>query len=216
VDNISSYHAKQDVVVEGSRPTKSTLLLAGLAIRYTTLMDGSRQITAIHVPGDFIDLHSFPLQMMDHSVAALSDCQFATFPHAALEAVLEREPNLTKSLWMLTLLDSAIHREWLVAMGALAAPARTAHLFCELFLRLQVVGLTDRNSYAFPINQNDLADVLGLSSVHINRTLQHLRAEGLIEFQHGRVTILDWARLTATAQFDTRYLHLREDELDPA
>jgi CRP-like cAMP-binding protein len=117
---------------------------------------------------------------------------------------------------MLTLLDSAIHREWLVAMGALAAPARAAHLFCELFVRLKVVGLTDGNSYAFPISQTDLADVLGLSTVHINRTLQNLRSDGLIEFQHGRVSILDWARLNEIAQFDTRYLHLREDELGHA
>jgi CRP-like cAMP-binding protein len=211
VDATSSYRAKRDVVLEGSRPHQSTLLLTGLAIRYTMLSDGKRQITAIHVPGDFVDLHSYPLEIMDHSVAALTDATFATFPHSALDSIMQQQPALAKTLWMLTLLDSAIHREWLVAMGGLAAPARTAHLFCELYIRLETVGLTSSEGYDFPINQGDLADVLGLSPVHMNRTLQELRAERLIEFQQGRVSILDRKRLEAVAQFDPRYLHLRDD-----
>jgi len=211
-DGTSSHGPKRDVVLEGSRPTKSTLLLSGLAIRYTMLRDGKRQITAIHVPGDFVDLHSYPLEVMDHTVATLTPCTFASFPHASLERIAQASIDLTKTMWMLTLLDAAIHREWLAAMGGLSAPARAAHLFYELFVRLQVVGLAQDRGYDFAINQTDLADVLGLSPVHMNRTLQELRAEDLIEFEHGRITIVDWERLVDLAQFDAKYLHLRGDE----
>jgi CRP-like cAMP-binding protein len=202
----------KDVVLEGSRPTRSTLLLSGFAIRYGMLGDGKRQITAIHVPGDFVDLHSYPLEIMDHTVAALSDCRFTMIPHASLERLVQGSIDLGKTLWMLTLLDAAIHREWLAAMGGLSALARTAHLFCELLVRLRVVGLARERAYDFPINQKDLADVLGLSPVHMNRTLQDLRAQKLIEFQHHEVAIFDWSRLCNLAQFDPKYLHLRGDE----
>ena len=211
VDAIPSYGAKQDVVLEGSRPKKSSLLLSGLAMRYTMLFEGKRQITAIHVPGDFVDLHSYPLEVMDHTVATLTDCRFATFPHISLERMVQ-DVDLAKTLWMLTLLDAALHREWLAAMGALAAPARAAHLFCELAVRLAVVGLADEREYQFPINQSDLSDVLGLSAVHTNRTLQELRSRELIEFERGMVRINNWQALRRLAQFDTKYLHLRSDE----
>jgi CRP-like cAMP-binding protein len=211
VETTSSFRARQDVVQEGTRPRNSTLLLTGLSFRYTMLGDGKRQITAIHVPGDFVDLHSYPLEVMDHSVAALTDATFATVPHSALDAIMRGEPALAKTLWMLTLLDGAMHREWLAAMGGLTAPGRTAHLLCELYLRLETVGLAAAGRYAFPISQGDLADVLGLSPVHMNRTLQELRSGGLIEFQQGRVSILAWDDLLALAQFDPRYLHLRDD-----
>jgi CRP-like cAMP-binding protein len=174
------------------------------------LSDGKRQITAIHVPGDFVDLHSYPLEIMDHSVAALTDATFATFPHVALDQIMWSEPALAKTLWMLTLLDGAIHREWLVAMGGLTATPRTAHLFCELYQRLASVGLADQLAYSLPVNQGDLADVLGLSPVHMNRTLQELRAAGVIELQQGRVVILEWERLARLGQFDPKYLHLRD------
>lgn len=210
VDSTLTIAPGRDVVTEGSRPTHSTLLLSGLAIRYKILRDGRRQITAIHLPGDFVDLHGFPLEIMDHNVGALSQCSFAAVPHTALDRIVAEHGLLAKALWMLTLIDGAIHREWLVAMGALAAPARTAHLFWELYLRLSVVGLAQQDGYGFPISQNDLADVLGLSPVHMNRTLQGLRSEGLLEFQYGRVTILDPARVVALAQFDDKYLHLRD------
>ena len=121
---------------ETERPGRSTLVLSGITCRYRNLENGKRQITAIHVPGDFVDLHSFLIKQMDHSVGTLSPCIVAYAPHEGLERITERLPHLARLLWLLTLIDASIHRQWLVTMGAYPALNRTAHLLCELFTRL--------------------------------------------------------------------------------
>jgi CRP-like cAMP-binding protein len=204
--------AKADLVREGDRPVKSTLLLEGFAVRYRVVENGKRQITALHLAGDFVDLQSFPLRLMDHSVGALTDCRIIAAPHSALLNILRTSPRLTLVLWTLTLLDSAVHREWIVAMGAMQAVAHTAHLICEVYLRLQVVGLTKDRSFPFPVTQADLADALGISTVHVNRVLQELRRSEQIRFENGRITILDWDRLAETGQFDDKHLHLGKEQ----
>jgi CRP-like cAMP-binding protein len=200
--------AKSQIVHDGARPEVSTVLITGFAARSKHTENGSRQITALHVPGDFVDLHSFPLKVMDHSVTAVTDCDVATVPHAALTKIVATEPNLTTALWLLTLLDSAIHREWLVSMGAMSAEAHMAHLFCEMFMRLKAVGLTEGGRFLFPVTQQELAAALGLSGVHVNRVLQGLRAQSLIEFDGRQATIIDWNGLVALGQFDPTHLHL--------
>lgn len=199
--------AGKDLIVEGTSPSKSTLLLEGYACRYTILDDGRRQITAIQVPGDFVDLHSLPLELMDHTVATLTDCWFCTAEHRDLKEIVRKDADLALSLWRLTLLDGAMHREWIVAF-AMNAIEHVAHLFCELYVRLYVVGLTDGASFEFPITQNVLAETVGLSAVHVNRTLQDLRANRLIAFDGLRVTILDWKGLREVGKFDPKHLHL--------
>ncbi len=200
--------AGQDLVRERDRPVESILLLEGYAARYTSLSDGSRQITAIHVAGDFVDLQSFLLHTMDHSVGAMSDCAVASVPHEALKAVTDAFPHLTRLLWLNTLIDSAIHRRWLVTMGRLPAAARLAHLICELYRRLEVVGLVRDGGFDLPLTQAELADVLGLSTVHVNRVVQTLRQQGMIAWPGRVLTVLDWDRLQAYAEFDPTYLHL--------
>jgi CRP-like cAMP-binding protein len=200
--------AKSEIVHDGARPNVSTVLITGFAARSKHVENGSRQITAIHVPGDFVDLHSFPLKVMDHSVTAVTDCEVATVPHATLANIVATEPNLTTALWLLTLLDGAIHREWLVSMGATSAEAHMAHLFCEMFMRLKAVELTEGNRFLFPVTQHELAATLGLSGVHVNRVLQSLRGQSLIEFDGRQATILDWPGLVALGQFDPTHLHL--------
>src|ERR1700712_1273887 len=211
VDRTFSVAAKQDIVREGDRPVWSTVLLSGFVTRYRMLPDGGRQITAIHVPGDFIDLQSFPLKLMDHSLGALTDCSLATMPHSALTEITETQPHLTRILWKLSLLDSALHREWLVAMGGMPSVSHLAHLFCEMYLRLKIVGLAGDNSFQFAVNQQELADTLGISAVHVNRVMQELRAEGVIQFDGKVGTILDWNRLVDFGQFDDKHLHLHDD-----
>jgi CRP-like cAMP-binding protein len=208
VVRIKEYGGDEDLVREGDRPTESTLLLEGFAARYKGLADGRRQITAIHVPGDFVDLHSFLLHRMDHGVLALTPCRTGAVPHEILREITERHPHLARLLWLSTLIDGAIHREWLVAMGRRPALGQMAHLFCELFLRLQVVGLTDGNSFRLPLTQAELGDTLGLSTVHVNRVAQELRAAGLIGWREQRVTISDWDGLAAAAEFDPAFLNL--------
>jgi CRP-like cAMP-binding protein len=209
---VEHFPAGSDLVTEGDRPTRSMLVAQGFTTRYRLLGDGTRQITAIHLPGDFVDLHSFLLKTMDHSVGALSACRVVTFPHVKLRAITERFPHLTRMLWLMTLLDSAIHREWIVAMGRRSALEQMAHLLCEIFTRLAVIGLGDRDGeLTLPINQAELGDTLGLSTVHVNRTLQQLRAERLISWQGQAVRVLDWDRLARIAGFDATYLHLDVD-----
>jgi len=206
---VETFAAGADLVREGDRPDRSMLVSQGFTTRYRLLADGTRQITAIHVPGDFVDLHSFLLKTMDHSVGALSPCRVVTFPHANLRLITERFPHLARLLWLMTLLDGAIHREWIVAMGRRSALEQMAHLLCEIFTRLSVVGLGDRHrELILPINQTELGDALGLSTVHVNRTLQQLRADGLITWQGQAVRIHDWDRLAEIAGFDPAYLHL--------
>lgn len=201
-------NAGDDIVRDGERPRHSTLVVSGVAARYKVLKAGDRQITALHLAGDFVDLHSFLLKEMDHGVTAISQCRVATVPHDTLAELSISQPHLTRLFWLLTLLDGALHREWLVAMGRRSALGQLAHLICELKIRLSVAFAEDDMSFVMPITQVDLGDILGLSSVHVNRVLQELRAGELISWKGTNVTIINWQELQRLAEFDNRYLHL--------
>jgi CRP-like cAMP-binding protein len=205
------YAAGADLVREGDRTDHSTLVVSGFTTRYRVLSDGQRQITAIHIPGDFVDLHSLLLKEMDHSVGALTACRVVTFPHRSLVEITEQFPHLTRLLWLLTLLDGSIHREWLVAMGRRSARQQLAHLMCEFCARLDVIGEVSDLTFRLPITQVELGDVLGLSTVHVNRVLQELRGEKLFIWHGQEIHILDWPRLQEVAEFDPRYLHLNRE-----
>ncbi len=195
-------------MVEGERPNASTLVLSGIAARYKVLEDGKRQITALHVAGDFVDLHAFPLKTMDHSVVALSPCHVAYADHADIRALSETRPHLTRMLWLSTVIDGAIHREWIVAMGRRSKKAHLAHLICELYVRLSVVRLVTDQSFHFPLSQSVVADALGLSVVHVNKTLQKLRNEKVVTWTDRTIKVLNWEKLSEIAEFDPGYLHL--------
>lgn len=205
-----TFEAGEDLIRQGDRPTSSTLVVQGMTGRYSTVEDGGRQITGLHVAGDFVDLHSFPLQLMDHSVTAISFCEVVTFPHRHLLEITKGYPHLTRMLWLLTLIDGSIHRQWMVTKGRLTADEQMAHLFCEQFVRCQLAGLASNQRYPFPLTQTQLGDALGLSIVHTNRTLQRLRRTGALEWQNGVVHILDWPLLKELGQFDPTYLHVEK------
>ena len=205
------FGADQDIVCEHDRPSYSTLILEGWAARCTILDDGRRQITALHIPGDFVDLHSFLLKVMDHGVVALTPCKAAAVDHKILQEITLDHPHLARLLWLSTLIDAAILRQWLIGAGQRSALEQMAHLFCELFTRLQVIGRTRGNSFPIPVTQAELGDALGLSAVHTNRTLQALRRQELIEWNGGMVTIPDRERLTRFAEFDPTYLNLETE-----
>jgi CRP-like cAMP-binding protein len=211
VARVREVGADEDIVREGARPSESSLLTEGFAARYRIMANGRRQITAIHVAGDFVDLHSFLLKTMDHGVLALSRCRVAAVPHATIQKITEEHPHLSRLLWLSTLIDGAIHREWLTAMGRRSAAGHMAHLICELFLRLQTVGLAKGDTFQLPITQVELGDTLGLSTVHVNRVLQELRGERLIRWQGNAVTILDWERLKEVAEFTPTYLNIEHE-----
>ncbi|WP_426022481.1 Crp/Fnr family transcriptional regulator [Brevundimonas sp. PWP3-1b1] len=203
--------AGSDIVREHSRPLHSTLLISGFSARYSTLEDGARQITEINVSGDFIDLHSLLMKQMDHGVVALTECVIAEAPHSGLIDITERHPHLTRLLWLDTIIDAAVHRQWLVAMGRRSGLGHLAHLVCELYLRLQAVGQTGDMTFNLPLTQAVLGDALGLSTVHVSRLISELRGEGVINWSNGQIDILDWRRLAEIAEFDPTYLRLQSD-----
>jgi CRP-like cAMP-binding protein len=198
---------REDIVREGDCPTGSSLILEGYAYRYNHLGDGSRQISAFHIPGDFCDLHSFLLKKMDDGVASVTRCKVAIVPHKTLREITRHYPYLTRVLWMTTLVDAAVHREWMTILGRMDARERVAHHLCELYARHEYAGLARDHSYDLPMTQAEMADAFGLSGVHTNRILQELRGEGLISLAGKRLTILDWDRLCREAQFNADYLH---------
>jgi CRP-like cAMP-binding protein len=201
--------APDKTVVRAGEPLKvSLLLLDGLFCRYKDLRDGSRQISELHVPGDFADLHSFTLKRLDHSILTLTRCKIAVAPHERILAAITEHPHLARVFWLTTNMDAALHREWVLSLGRRTALSRTAHLLCELQERLAVVGLADETGYALNLTQTDLAECLGLTAVHVNRTLKELRERGLVEFRNRRVTIRDLPGLRRVAEFDPGYLYL--------
>lgn len=210
VERIEHAPAGHVLVAVGDPLDQSILLLDGLVARYKDLTDGQRQITELHVPGDFLDLHGFLLKRLEHHVGALTPIRYATVPHVRLKGITEREPHLARLLWLSTLIDSAIQRERILSIGRRDAVGRIAHLVCELYVRLEVVGLTQGRGFAMPITQLDLADATGLTPVHVNRMLRQLREEGVMTFRSGNVEIHDPERLEQIAEFDRSYLFLEQ------
>jgi CRP-like cAMP-binding protein len=206
VVRVTNFERGATIAKEGSVPQESCLILEGFVARSKVLADGTRQIMAFHIPGDFCDLHSFVLPKMDHDLEALTKCRIGKVPHARIEEITNNFPNLTRALWWDLAIDAAIHREWMISMGRRSAYEQIAHLLCEMLLRLRIIGLADGNSYEFPLTQQELGDAFGLSTVHVNRTLQALRRGNLIVFQGKRISIPDVEALKEAAAFDPSYL----------
>lgn len=208
ISDVREVRADLTFISRGAELNHSTLLVSGWMARVKQLADGQRQISELHIAGDFVDLHSFTLKRLDHDVITLTPCRAAVVPHDNLRDITERYPHLTRVYWFSTNLDAAIYREWAVSLGRRSALQRMAHLFCEMLVRLEVAGLTDGLSYEFPLTQHELSECLGLTGVHVNRTLQELRRRDLIELEARRVTILDIDALRTVAEFDDAYLYL--------
>lgn len=207
--------ARTELISEGDRPTCVYAVLDGWAARYTTLEDGRRQISAFLLPGDLFDLSLYLLREMDHSVGAITPLTVAEIPKAEFEALTERHGRVTRALMWHQLVLMAIEREWVTNVGLRSAYERLAHLFCEVFLRLEAVGMTDGDGCDFPPTQHDLADATGMTTVHVNRTLQQLRADGLLSLERKRLTIPDLTALKQASLFNPNYLHLgRSDEAE--
>jgi CRP-like cAMP-binding protein len=207
VVDVAQHGPREDLIRQGDRPGRVHLLVEGWAARYKLLPGGERQIMAYLIPGDLCDVHVALLQQMDHSIGTLSRCKVAYMQDKALTRIIEEQPRLAKALWWSALVDEAITREWLVTMGRRQADKRIGHLLCEMLLRCKAVGLTADDSFELPLTQEELGDTLGLSHVHLNRTLQKLRSDGFIGSNGRRMVINDLDALMAFADFDPIYLH---------
>ena len=201
----------QDIVREGDRPSECCLLIDGFTCRYKLTEEGKRQIFSFHTAGDIPDLQSLHLRVMDHSMKTLTPCRVAFIPHDSLMDLGRSCPRIADVLWRDTLIDAAIFREWMLGIGRRSAYTRIAHLLCEIFVRLRAVGLTNGYECDFPITQTEIADALGLSTVHVNRSVQEMRGAGLIELRRGALAILDWDGLTKAGEFDPAYLHIARE-----
>lgn len=195
------------IVREGDAPTTCAVLLSGFAYRSKTGGDGTRQILSVHLQGDLLDLQNCLLPVADHSVQALTRIHVAHIPHKALLAAVSNYPAIAQALLYDTLVEGAIFREWILNVGRRNARQRIAHLLCELAIRQEAAGLCQGPEYEWPMTQAEIADAAGLTTVHVNRTLQSMRSDGLISTSIGRVAVLDWPSLQAAGDFDPNYLH---------
>jgi len=203
----------QFIVRERELATHSCLMLSGYSIRSKVLASGNRQIDSIHMKGEMVDLQNSRLEVADHSVQMLTAGKVAMIPRGEIIRLTLERPTVTQAMWIDTLVDASIFREWVANVGRRDARTRVAHLLCEFSVRLRVAGLGEDTHYDLPMTQEQLADATGLTSVHINRTLKALEKEGLIERPNPRaIYIGDWRKLAEIGDFDTNYLHLPPNE----
>ena len=199
--------ARSTLLAEGDEASGAFLILEGLACRFKLRSSGRRQILALLIPGDICDLENFLQDKMCHSVEALSPCRIAWIPPEVVGR-FQQHPNLARALKTSALVNEATLQIWLMNVGTRTAVERLAHLFCEMYVRHRVIGRTQGQSFEFPLRQMDLAEISGLSGVHVNRSLQELRHKQLIELKNRRLVILDWVGLQAMAEFEAGYLHM--------
>jgi len=201
------------IVREREPTTHSCLMVEGFAVRHKIVAGGRRQIVAVHMRGDLVDLQNAFLGIADHSVQMITPGKVAFIPRNDVKELAFARSNVGMAMWFDTLVDGSIFREWIANVGRRDAHSRLAHLLCEFSLRLKVAGLGEATEYELPMTQEQLADCTGLTPVHVNRTLKLLEAEQLITRRSSRtVTIGDWKKLADAGDFDSTYLHLRRDE----
>ena len=202
------YAPRDDIIADGAHSGDCHVVLSGLACRYKILRDGGRQIMAFLIPGDLCDAEIFILKVMDHGVAAMTPTTAALLSGKAMKEMLRETSNLGEALWWGTMTDLGVLRERIIDHGRRSAKERIAHLLYEMLVRYRMVDLAKDDSFDFPVTQTDLADATGLTPAHANRTLQKLRADGLIEKKGRAIKVIDPDGLKKIAQFNGEYLHL--------
>jgi len=208
ISHTQTFPAKSVVVRQGTPVSVSTLLVEGFMTRRFDAQDGRRHLVAVHVPGDFVDLHAYVLKKLDHDVGALTEVTVAIFTHESLEKIQAEDSALARRLWFSTLLDAAMHRQWIYRLASLNAMQRVAHFLCETNARLLAIGASDGSDFSLPMTQADIGEVCGLTNVHVSRVLRELRELGLCQLRSSRMNVLDLRGLTELALFDPEYLYL--------
>ncbi len=195
---------------EGDPPHQCGILLGGFAYRQKLTGDGARQIVSLHIPGEPLDFQNLFLDEADHSVQTLTRADIAFVARSQFQDLIWSRPAIANAILMYILVEASIFREWVLNVTRRDARARLAHILCEVGIRLDAVGLAEQFGYELPMTQEQLADALGLTPVHVNRTLKALESEGLIERRKRHLSFPDWRRLREVADFNPRYLHLAQ------
>jgi CRP-like cAMP-binding protein len=207
--------AGQYLVWEGDRPQYTCLLLSGFAYRHKLAGNGGRQIMSIHMKGDMVDLQNSLLGVADHNVQMLDSGRVAMIPVEAMREIALAHPTVGMAMWYETLVEGSIFREWILNVGRRDALTRIAHLLCEFSLRLDIAELGNQTEYELPITQEQLADAVSLTSVHVNRKLMELEASGLITRTKRMVKVNDWQALAKVGDFQSLYLHVQPNNPPP-
>ena len=210
ITEVKDFDKNHRLVSRGEKCDHSTMLIEGFAIR-TIVENGRRYVVGIQVPGDFIDLHAFALKRLDHDLVTLGRAKVGYVPHSRLQDLMNSEPHLSRLFWFSTLLDAAIHRQWVLKLGQLKAYRRVAHMLAEIWYRLEMVGLSHPDGFRTPLTQVDLADMCGTTAIHMNRALRALSREGVADFRRGNVTVRDRKSLEEHGDFNPTYLYGQGD-----
>ncbi|MFN3668594.1 MAG: Crp/Fnr family transcriptional regulator [Brevundimonas sp.] len=206
---IRAFESSSYLVSEGERPTNCAVLLSGFAYRQKQTSGGKRQIVSIHIPGEALDFQHLFLGVADHSIQMLTAGDVALIARRDLHAIIDARPMLHRAITRRILVEASIFREWVLNVGRRDARSRMAHLLCEFAVRMRVSGLAGDHGYELPITQDQFADAVGLTTVHVNRTLQSLGADGFVKRAKRAIFIPSWKRLAEIGDFNERYLHLK-------
>ncbi len=212
--NIRGIPRNKDILKVGQRASCTVVVLEGLLAHYSTGPQGQFRIQAVHLPDDAPSLETLHIQHVDANLCALTDSVIGLIPHENLHALMARRPNVLHLVWRETLIQAATARKWVERNGAMPARSAMAHAFCELWTRSEASGRTHGQSAAIPLTQEMLADMLGITSVHVSRMLREFRDEGLADFANGELKIMRPGALADVAGFDPRYLHHRADQAE--
>lgn len=204
----SFFEPSSFVIREGDRPADLFILVSGFCIRHKISKDGYRQIVGVSIPGDIINIHNLLLDESDYNVQMLARSVFLTVSSMDVRSLLESRPAVGAALLSVILIESSIYREWLLNNGRRDSRTRIGHLLCELSVRLDS-GIDSGTAYDLPMTQEQLGDAVGITAVHVNRSLKSLARDGLIEQIGRRVVFPDWSRLKDEVGFNARYLHAR-------
>lgn len=210
VSKVVDLGKREDIIRQYEQPDDVLLLVDGWACRYKMLKSGKYRITALMLPGDMGDVHAPLLAHMDHSIRTLTPARVAFIPQRRMRKLFASYPRLGDALIWSMLVDEAILREWLISHSTRSAGQRVAHLLCEIFTRSRLAGLTDQPRFGLPLTQEELGATVGLSQIHVNRTLKGLCQQGFLRREKRRLEILDWDGLQTYAEFDDNYLHVRD------
>ena len=210
--NVRVFPPRVDLLRQGEGTGPLHVLIEGWAIRYKTLEDGRRQILSVLLPGDMFDINGHLAKSMDHSIATLTGAKLALLGDDFLDMARAHHPDLEELLWCDMHVSAAVQRERSTSLGQRTARERMAHILCELFWRQRSVGLVRARSCSFYLTQTEMAEALGMTPVYVNRTLQDLRRDGLIQLEQKCLTVLDLARLEALALFDPGYLRICDSD----
>lgn len=206
---LKTYQRHHFIVRDRELASHSCVLLSGYAVRSKIVVGGNRQILSIHIKGEMVDLQNSLLSIADHSVQMLTPGKVAMIPREQIMRIAFERPAIGRAMWLDTLVDASIFREWIANVGRRDARTRIAHLLCEFSLRLKVAGMGEHTGYELPMSQEQLGDATGLTSVHVNRTIKSLERDGLIDRVNPRsIHIGDWRKLAEAGDFDSNYLHL--------